>query len=321
MEALNNVGSIVESEVVAGESESFVSIITPVYNSEAYLDEAIASACAQTHSNFEYFLVDDGSCDRSVDIINTWAKRDSRITPIYRTQNGGPAAARNSALEVAEGKFIAFLDSDDVWGKSKLEKQLAFLKRHSEVGLVASEINRIDNFGTVVERKIFDVNSYSWGWVSAKDYIIKGLPLCTSSIIVRTEYLRKQGGFRALYRIGEDYEMWFRISRECEIRCIAEPLVNYRQHDTNTTGNKLRNRRNKVLLLENEVLNNPRVLNEIGDEFIGMMQRKYCSLAKLYAENNDMEAAKKTFEKALAFDSSRLQRLKAYILRWWYCFR
>lgn len=107
------------------ENKTLVSIITPVYNSEKYIGETIRSVIAQTYTNWEMLIVDDCSSDNTVDVIKAFT--DSRIKYIRLNENVGAARARNVALENAKGKFIAFLDADDMWKPTKLEKQLNFM--------------------------------------------------------------------------------------------------------------------------------------------------------------------------------------------------
>lgn len=103
-----------------------ISIIMPVYNAEEYIDDAIQSVLSQTYSNWELILVDDCSTDNSVKIINKYLS-DTRIKLLMNKVNSGPAVARNKALDNASGDYITFLDSDDFWGKYKLEKQVLFM--------------------------------------------------------------------------------------------------------------------------------------------------------------------------------------------------
>ena len=104
-----------------------VSIITPCYNGERFINYCIESVIAQTYKNWEMIIVDDNSKDNSKNIINSFTKNDSRIFSIYLENNIGAAEARNIAISRAKGRFIAFLDSDDLWHREKLEIQIAFM--------------------------------------------------------------------------------------------------------------------------------------------------------------------------------------------------
>ena len=108
-----------------------VSIITPAYNSEKYIAETILSVLAQSYQNWEMIIIDDSSTDKTAEIISSFQEKDSRIKYIYNSTNKGSAYSRNVALQKAKGKWIAFLDSDDLWHPKKLEKQIEFMKKNN----------------------------------------------------------------------------------------------------------------------------------------------------------------------------------------------
>jgi teichuronic acid biosynthesis glycosyltransferase TuaG len=108
-----------------------VSIITPLYNSEAYIEDTIQSVLKQTYMNFEWLIVDDHSTDASLDILKKYTATDKRIILLSQEKNNGPAHARNFAMDQAKGRYIAFLDSDDLWLPEKLEKQIALMKKNN----------------------------------------------------------------------------------------------------------------------------------------------------------------------------------------------
>lgn len=110
-------------------SATAVSIVTPAYNAAAYLPAAIDSALAQGYRDWEMLVVDDCSRDGTRDVVAEYAARDPRIRLIVQPRNGGPARARQAAVERAQGRYIAFLDSDDCWLPQKLERQLEFMRR------------------------------------------------------------------------------------------------------------------------------------------------------------------------------------------------
>lgn len=107
-----------------------VSIITPAYKTEKYIAETIESVLAQTYSNWELLIADDCSPDNTATIVQAYASKDSRIKYLKMPNNGGPANARNLSLENAKGKYIAFLDSDDLWEPQKLELQIKFMNEN-----------------------------------------------------------------------------------------------------------------------------------------------------------------------------------------------
>lgn len=109
----------------AADKQPLVSVIMPAYNAEKYIGEAIASVCAQTYENWELLILDDGSADRTVEIAQAYAQRDARIRVLRNPQNMGVARTRNRGFDLAQGEWIALLDSDDRWRVQKMEKQLA----------------------------------------------------------------------------------------------------------------------------------------------------------------------------------------------------
>ena len=110
--------------------DGLVSIITPAYNAAAYIAETIESVLAQTYTNWEMLIVNDCSKDNTAEIVQSYAAKDKRIKLINLKQNSGAAVARNTAIQNAKGRYIAFLDSDDLWKKDKLQKQLGFMQRN-----------------------------------------------------------------------------------------------------------------------------------------------------------------------------------------------
>lgn len=111
--------------------DNLVSIVTPLYNSEKFIEETIESVLKQTYSNWEMLIVDDCSTDLGPSIVKKYSKKDSRIKYIRMEKNKGAALCRNKAIELAKGEFIAFLDSDDLWKDKKLEKQIKFMKENN----------------------------------------------------------------------------------------------------------------------------------------------------------------------------------------------
>ena len=110
--------------------DGLVSIITPAYNAAAYIAETIESVLNQTYTNWEMLIVNDCSKDNTAEIVESYAKKDKRINLINLKQNSGTAIARNAAIQNAKGRYIAFLDSDDLWKKEKLQKQIEFMQQN-----------------------------------------------------------------------------------------------------------------------------------------------------------------------------------------------
>ena len=132
---------------------NLVSVITPVYNCEKLIAQTITCVQKQTHTNWELLLVDDCSTDKSAKIIKSFAKQDSRIHYIKLPANSGAATARNRALKEAKGKFIAYLDADDLWKENKLEKQIEFMLSNN-YAFTCTYYEKIDNSGKSLNKII-----------------------------------------------------------------------------------------------------------------------------------------------------------------------
>ena len=122
-------------------SKDLVSIITPTYNCAKFIGATIESVLNQTYQNFEMIIVDDASKDNTEEVVKSF--KDKRIKYIRLSKNSGPAVARNRAMEEARGKYMAFLDSDDLWKREKLEKQINFIKKN-KYKIICSDYEQID---------------------------------------------------------------------------------------------------------------------------------------------------------------------------------
>lgn len=210
-----------------------VSVVMPVYNSEKYLNESIDSVLNQTYKNIELIVIDDGSTDNSSTIVNQYANRLVYI----KQDNKGVAAARNAGIAVSKGTYIAFIDSDDIWDKKKVEIQREILDRNPNIGLVYSDHATFDDNGI-----IFRNVAKGRGMSRPSGDIFFDLILCclfqTSTVMVRRGLLEKVGLFNVDYRSGEDYDLWLRIASCSEVAYAPHVLAMYRQHPLSITNKK-----------------------------------------------------------------------------------
>lgn len=208
-----------------------VSVIMPNYNSEKYIEATIKSVLAQTYSNWELLFVDDCSLDSSFVLANTF--HDERIHVFLMQKNGGAALARNKAIEEAKGRWIAFLDSDDLWSPQKLEKQLAYMQNNG-ISLSCTDYEVVDENGTIIStfRSRLDVCKY-------KD-ILKHNHLGCSTVIYDSDKLGKVFmPIKAAKR--EDMACWLSILKNGEeARCLHECLAQYKVHSNSVSSRKLK---------------------------------------------------------------------------------
>lgn len=201
-----------------------VSVIIPTYNCGRYLAGCIESVLAQTWHDFELIIVNDGSTDNTEDVIQPFLK-DPRVLYI-KQKNGGHGNARNTAMKRAKGDYIAFLDADDLWDPTKLEKQLNLFTAPT-IGLVYCRWRFLDEKGRIIkycpESKYFEFRS---GGVT--EYLFFDNFMATPSIVIRKDCLERSGLFDESIMIGEDWDLWLRISVNYEVRYVDEPLITVR---------------------------------------------------------------------------------------------
>lgn len=211
--------------------KGLVSIITPVFMAERFIGQTILSVQAQTYRQWELLLIDDCSTDGSADVIRPLAAHDPRIRYVRLEHNSGAAVARNKALELARGEYIAFLDADDLWVDFKLEHQLRFMADR-KADFVFAAIVPVDEEGTPMRRPIP---------VPAKaDYrhLLSHTVIATSTVLLRREAF---GPFTMpLRRGGQDYATWLMLLR---LTACAygqnEVLTHYRVCKDSLSSNKL----------------------------------------------------------------------------------
>lgn len=209
---------------------SMVSIITPLHNAEAYISNTIGSVLHQTHQKWELIIVDDMSEDDSVQIVENFSKNEARIKLIRLRENSGAAVARNTAIEAASGRYIAFLDSDDVWLPEKLECQLAFMQQNN-YPFSFSAYERIDE------------NDESLGLVGVPEKVSYKQLLKTSVIgcltaMYDTVYFGKV--MMPLIRKRQDYGLWLKLLKQTDFAYgLQTPLGQYRVRRDSISANKL----------------------------------------------------------------------------------
>ncbi len=197
------------------------SVIIPAYNAMKYLPETLESVLQQTFTDFEVLIINDGSSDNIVQ----WADGllDPRVKLISQ-ENQGLSGARNTGIAHAIADYIAFVDADDLWEPTKLEKQVRCLDDHPEVGLVHAWMALVDERGKSTGRVIkSSVEGYVW------EQIVQWNKIACPSVMVRRCCFDTMGVFDRNLRSVEDWDMWIRIATRYPFAAIKEPLAYYRQ--------------------------------------------------------------------------------------------
>lgn len=209
-----------------------VSVITPVYNAEKYIEASLESVFSQTYKDIEIVLVDDCSKDKSAQIIEDLKISHPEIVYFLQPENMGAGAARNKALELATGQYVAFLDSDDIWLPEKTELQINLMSDMNSPFSYAA-IEMVDEEGKTVKgkRNISERCDYK--------YLLHNTIIATSSVIIDRNFY---GDFRMpLRRGGQDYATWLKLLRNGVVaRGINEVLVKYRLSNNSLSSNKFK---------------------------------------------------------------------------------
>ncbi|HWJ80104.1 MAG TPA: glycosyltransferase family 2 protein [Niallia sp.] len=214
-------------------NQSFlVSVITPTYNAEKYILETIQSVRKQTYKNWEMIICDDCSQDKTIEIVKREAKKDRRIKLIQLEQNSGAAIARNTALKVAAGKYVAFLDSDDLWCTQKVEKQVSFMQEKN-IAFSFTAYHIIGEDGSETDKVINVPPSIDY------QGLLKNTIIGCLTVMLDTEKL----GLVQMpnIRTRQDTAMWLSILKKGhKAYGIQDPLSKYRKVQGSISSNKLK---------------------------------------------------------------------------------
>lgn len=233
MRGANEKMSIVDSHQSNVEDQELVSVLIPCYNSERFINETINSVLSQTYPLIEIIVVDDCSTDRTTDIVKQIAKMNSNVTLLMQPENYGVAQARNRALSASKGRYIAYLDSDDTWLPSKLERQISFLKKNC-VACCVTDYETIEEDGShrnyVAVPEIVDYDAF-----------LKNTITCSHTIVFDVNQIDKQLLVMPDLRRGQDAATWLQVLRSGKkIYGLNEVLAKNRKRSGSVSSNKLK---------------------------------------------------------------------------------
>lgn len=213
--------------------ENKVSVIMPVYNAERFLRQAVDSVLTQSYSDFELILVDDCSTDGSYDILCEYENKDKRVRVFKNEQNKGVSYTRNFAVSKANGEYIALIDSDDMWRKDKLSKQMSLIEKYPDTDLCYTASAFVDT-ESVESDFVFNVPEQ----VTYKKLLKQNVASC-SSVLIKKKWLVKYP--MAHDNMHEDFAVWLSVLKDGgKARGINEPLLIYRVAANSKSGNKFK---------------------------------------------------------------------------------
>lgn len=236
-----------------------VSVTLCCYNSERYLEETLQSIFAQTYTDWELVIINDGSTDSTAQIIQRHLAEGRRI--VYHSEaNAGLGAARNKAIELSQGEFIALVDHDDLWHPEKLERQLKLVTGRPEVGVVYSET------GVLVSND--HTNAPSLRRTCYRGRVLMPLVLGNfipcSSIVIRRSAIDAVGRFNPAFIQVEEYDLMIRLAERYEFDYVSEPLSTFRFHSQNLSWDGARLQSEMMTLMQRVLERNPQLPRHLG---------------------------------------------------------
>lgn len=235
---------------------SSISVVVPAYNASSTIIETIASVQKQTFSDFELIIINDGSTDNTLEILNTI--QDSRIK-IFSYENGGLSVARNRGISHATGEFIAFLDADDLWASDKLELQLAALKQHPKAGVAYSWTHFMDEQGESFHADkpiFFEGNVYPQ--LLVHNFIASG-----SNPLIRKQAIESVGEFNPSVSGAADWDYWLRLAAQWPFTVVPKPQIFYRQSSSSMSSKVEFMEECQIQVIEQAFLSAPRELQAL----------------------------------------------------------
>ena len=274
-----------------------VSVIIPTYNREEFITETINSVLNQTYKDFEIIVVDDGSTDNTKQKLESFKLKIKLI----EQKNSERAIARNNGVRNSKGEYLAFLDSDDVWIKNKLEKQVELLDSKPEVILTYGQSLRINEHGQKIKIAKRQIEGYS-GEVF-ENLLLRNF-IASPTPIIRREYFDKTEGFQTKYIPYEDWEFWLRFSLLGKFYFFNNPFAYYRIHKNQSVKLVQAEKVEKVtsLLLEDSFKLKENIA-EVKKQSLGLANLRFCYW---YIIANQPEKAKEKLKKAIEINPKLL---------------
>lgn len=292
-----------------------VTIVIPAFNAMKYLAETIDSVFNQTYQDFEVLIVDDGSTDETFNWVSQLSQKKSKVQLISQT-NQGVQKARNRGIKEARGEYIAFLDADNLWEPTKLQKQVDALNKNPEAGLCYTWTALADKQGKATGRVVAShAEGNVWQQLTEINFVC-----CGSTPLIRRSCLNTIGLFAEDLRFSEDWDMWLRIALKYPFIVVKEPLVRYRQHEAGISKNCQSMLDTSRILIERNFANVPTELLHFRNRSYGCI---YLYLGWRAIENQNYQQAEEFGAQAIAhrpqllFSAAYIRLRVAILIRRW----
>jgi glycosyltransferase involved in cell wall biosynthesis len=219
-----------------------ISVIMPAYNAAGYIAQAIESILKQTFSDFEFIIIDDGSQDETLAVVERYSGIDRRILPIHWVHIG-IARSLNMMLEGASGTFIARMDADDIAMPERLARQLEYLKDHPECAVVGTRVLCVDPDNVPI-CELFNVTEHDR--IDCRHMEFRGSAIAHPSVLMRRGVIEDLGGYRVDTEPAEDIDLWLRIAERAHLANLPNVLMHYRLHEGNMGHRRSREQIDKM---------------------------------------------------------------------------
>jgi glycosyltransferase involved in cell wall biosynthesis len=228
-----------------------VSVLMPAYNAEKYIGEAIESILNQTFKDFEFIIVNDGSKDNTLKIIEKYKNRDSRIILINNSVNLKISKSLNTGINLSKGKYIARMDADDYSYPHRLERQFKFMENNPSIGVLGGAMEIINENGKSIGKR-----TYASKDKEIRRKMFRYSPFSHPLIMIRKSVLDLAGLYNSRYDSAEDYELYFRLGVYTKFANLSDVLLRYRERSKSITLGSTKKMELKTIKIRNENLKN-----------------------------------------------------------------
>jgi glycosyltransferase involved in cell wall biosynthesis len=282
-----------------------VSVILPVYNRLGFLRSAVESVFAQTYGDWEMILADDGSGEETTAYLDSLVA--SRVRMLRLTHSGNPSKVRNCAIKAARGRYLAFLDSDDIWASSKLERQISALTDNPQTRWSYSLCNHIDQNGRPVPKQRRTPTVFAEGWIF-EPLLRLQFSIAMPTLVAERNLVQEVGCFDEQQHFGEFHDLCLRLALRSEVIALREPLCSVRMHDQHYSADRVAAHRSWMRLYEK--MAGLAVEPSLRAHCAKMRAATSLVVARLHGQKADFKGVRATLREALPFS----RRYPA----WWY---
>ncbi|NLX18332.1 MAG: glycosyltransferase family 2 protein [Desulfobulbus sp.] len=287
------------------QTHPLVSVVIPAYNAQDFIADTLESIFAQTYPHVEVIVVDDGSTDGTAAVVQSFGKQ---VRYLYQANSGGCAVPRNAGMKLCTGKYLCFLDADDLMTPNRLADQVVFMERHPEIGLVFCDYINFDTAGRYPTTH-FQTCPRLWPQLEdrqelildqARSHLLEENFGIAGTLLMRATMLEKEPGFEPSLKACEDFHFYFRLARHSPVGIVNSVGMLRRFHDRNMSSSSFvmqaEGARSCTMLLDGESD------SRVRQELIATIARYLTGLAYWYADHGQFREALQTDSKALVRD-------------------